>query len=334
MPEESSRSIPVKEVRVEFGLSFLSDYWNNQDDLPLESRTTTIASIFNRTWIALRSAPLTTLSSYIIVSASLLVLTLFLLFDHNIERLLDQVGASNEGVLYFNKYATPAQMSEVQEELKNSTLVSQVNFISKDKALELFKEDLGGSVALLKGLEDNPLPNAIEFQMNSEFNVQEAFSSLSSKINSYEVVEEISLGAPWADAAETFREGVKKMSLTILLIVLAVVMFIVANVVKLMLFSQKEEIEIMQLVGAPRDRVMLPYLITGFLQGFAGGVSALVLCYVLFTTFMEPLNSYLVLGVSYEAFSFLSYFYISLVILTGVLLGVGGSILALKRWVE
>ncbi|HMO16676.1 MAG TPA: permease-like cell division protein FtsX [Oligoflexia bacterium] len=332
--KSSSIQGQIKDVRVEFGVSFLSEYWDDTELLPIESRYRAIFSTFSRAFAALRAAPLTTLSSYIIVSASLMVLTLFILFDFNIQRLLDQVGSSHEGVVYFKNFASKEDINIVQQQLLETKLFSNIRYVDKSEAIALFKDDLGGKSELLKGLEENPLPNALEFEISGDLDSVEVFSSISEKIGQFEFVDDMSLGAPWADAAQRLRVGVAKMSLTILVIVLCVVMFIVSNVVKLMLFSQKEEIEIMQLVGAPRLRIALPYLINGFMQGFLGAVTSILICYFLFTAFMRPLNTYLVLGVSYDAFAFPGAFYILLILCVGILLGIGGSLLALRRWIE
>jgi cell division transport system permease protein len=334
MTEKGPTAIPIKEVEFSFNSTFLTDYWQEGFELPLESGFTTFFTVLSRTRRVFLSEPLSSLSSYVIVSSSLLMLTLFLLFDYNIARLLSQVGPSNEGMLYFKAGAVQEEMHNVHKILVESDFIGFTNFISKEQALALFKEDFGSDSALLKGLEENPLPNAIEFSIKEEFKTDQAISILEKDIKPLNVVDEVTIGAPWADAAERFRQGLQTMSLTVFIIVLGVVMFIVANAVKLMLFSQKEEIDIMQLVGAPRILMLSPYLLTGMVQGFLGGLTALGICYVLFISFLEPLNSSLVLGISYDAFTFLGFGYVVLVLFTGVFLGVGGSALALRKWTE
>jgi cell division transport system permease protein len=334
MAEKGNKSIPIKEIEVSFNSTFLTEYWQEEFELPLESGFTTLRTVLSRTRSVFFSEPLSALSSYVIVSSSLLMLTLFLLFDYNIGRLLSQVGPSNEGMLYFKSGASQEEMHNVHKLLVESNFTVFSNFISKEQALALFKEDFGSDSALLKGLEENPLPNAIEFSIKEDFKPEQAISILEKDLKALNVVDELTIGAPWADAAERFRQGLQTMSLTVFVIVLAVVMFIVANAVKLMLFSQKEEIDIMQLVGAPRILMVSPYILTGMVQGFLGGLTALGICYVLFVSFLEPLNSSLVLGISYDAFTFLGPWYVALVLCIGVFLGVGGSALALRKWTE
>jgi cell division transport system permease protein len=327
-------SISIKQVELAFNSSFLSEYWQQARELPLESKFSFYWNILRRTWRVLASEPLSTLSSYIIVSSSLFMFTLFLLFDFNIGRLLSQVGPSNQGMVYFKKNVEQSRIHEIHKILVASGITAETRFIPKEEALELFNNDFGSDAMILKGLEENPLPDAIEFSIAGEFDLKEGFTLLRKKFAGSEIVDEITLGAPWADAAERFRDGLQKMSLVVFVIVLSVVLFIVANAVKLMLLSQKEEIDIMQLVGAPRNLVILPYISVGLLQGFLGGITALGICYVLYTMFLLPLNSFLVVGVAYDAFSFLSFSYVFLVLFLGMLLGLIGSYLALLKWTE
>src|SRR5690606_20781518 len=110
-------AIPIKEVEVAFNSTFLSEYWKEDFELPLESQFSFLWNIISRTWNVLASEPLSTLSSYIIVSSSLFMFTLFLLFDYNIGRLLSQVGPSNEGMVYFKKNAEQEDMHAVHKML-------------------------------------------------------------------------------------------------------------------------------------------------------------------------------------------------------------------------
>lgn len=325
-------SVPIKEVELQFNSGFLTEYWESRKELPSESGISFYSNSIYRIWNVLASEPLSTLSSYIIISASLFMLSLFLLFDYNIGRLLSQVGPSNEGMVYFKSTASEGDIHSVHKMLGESSFFQSTKYVSKTDALDLFKKDFGDDSMILKGLDDNPLPDAIEFRINDNHNPDLSLQEIKNMIGELEAVDEITLGAPWADTAERFRAGLQKMSLAVFLIVLAVMIFIVANAVKLMLLSQKEEIEIMQLVGAPRRLVMIPYIGSGMIQGLFGAVTALLITYVLYIFFLIPLNSFLIIGVSYEVFSFLDFWFLSLVVFLGVLLGFIGSYVAIRRW--
>jgi len=258
-----------------------------------------------------------------------------LFFDTNLRRLLDQVGSDNQGIIYFSEDATEADIGDVKQ-LVDTIGGAQQKYVSKDEALKIFSKDLGARKDLLTGLEGNPLPRSIEFSFQGE-NVKSSIDSLKASIGSdgdykKKGVEEVIFGAPWAQSAEKLRVGLLQVSLSVLTIVVLVVVFLVSNVIKLMLFGQKEEIEIMQLVGASSDRISAPYLVSGGILGISGAFLALTLSFIIYMVFLKPLNSYLLFGVSYQVFEFLSPGNFIFVCLVGFSLGVSGSFLAIKKW--
>ena len=337
MGMDGDKSLKVNEAKFKFARTFLSEYWVGESDFAIETKKNSFFSILKRAWKATLFSPLSTLSSVIVVSASLLILTLILVFDLNIKRLLDEVGGSDDALLYFSLNASKDSYAEVEAILKTEFHMQDVKLVLKDEALKSFSENLGNHSGILGGLEGNPLPDSLEFKLPSDLTPEnrESFlahlQGLSQKFNQ---IDELVVGAPWANTAKQLRVGVQKLSFVVLGLVFGVVAFIVSNVVRLMLYGHREEIEIMQLVGAPRHRVVLPYLISGALQGVLGAMTALIGTYAIYSSFLQPLNSYLIFGLSYEVFKFIGFSSIFIVLLLGFLLGVGGGWFALRKWVN
>ncbi len=332
--EKSSGSI-VSDSQFEFGSTFLSDYWVSKPITELETRNEYLFNLFKRSLSTLSTVPSTAVASVVSVTGALIVLSLFLFFDTNLVRLLDQVGSNNQGIIYFTDEAVDSEIGEVKESLSSIPGISH-QYISKEEALRLFNVDLGNRKDLLSGLEGNPLPRSIEFAIGGD-TTQESLAALKSFLGEdghYKNagIEEVIFGAPWALSAEKLRVGLLQVSLSVLIIVVLVVVFLISNVIKLMLFSRKEEIEIMQLVGASSDRISAPYLVSGAVLGVVGAFLALALSFVIYMVFLKPLNSYLLFGVSYEVFEFLSFGNFLFIFFVGISLGVGGSYLAIKKW--
>ena len=328
----------INDAKFHFARTFLSEYWIDQDSFTFESKKGAVFSLIKRAWSATSFSPLSAFSSVIVVSASLLILTFILIFDLNIKRLLDEVGGSNEALLYFKLSSEKSSYQEIQDVLQNEFHVENQRIILKDEALKNFGENLGSHSGILSGLDGNPLPDSLEFQLPLNSMDESTRNTLIENVKNlpsrYSQIEEVVVGAPLAETAQSLREGVQKLSFIVLVFVFGVVGFIVSNVVKLMLYAHREEIEIMQLVGAPRYRVVTPYLISGACLGLLGAVFALVASYFLFNTFLIPLNSHLVFGLSYQAFKFIGFSSISLVLILGLLLGIGGGWFALRKWVD
>lgn len=325
----------VADSQFQFGSTFLSEYWVSKPITDIETRKAYLLNLLQRSLTTLLTVPATALASIVSVTGALIVLSLFLFFDTNLMRLLDQVGSDNQGIIYFSDEATDAQIADIKQLLVGID-GAEHKYISKEEALEIFNSDLGKRKDMLAGLEGNPLPRSIEFSFHGE-TIKPSIDKLHTLLgaeDSYKQrgVEEVIFGAPWAQSAEKLRVGLLQVSLSVLTIVVLVVVFLVSNVIKLMLFGQKEEIEIMQLVGASSERISAPYLVSGGILGILGAFLALALSFGIYMIFLKPLNSYLLFGVSYQVFEFLSVGNFFFVCLIGLSLGVCGSFLAIKKW--
>jgi cell division transport system permease protein len=230
---------------------------------------------------------------------------------------------------------TKEEVAEMYREMAEKQALEEERL--KEEALKNFSDNLGEHAGILNGLDGNPLPDSLEFKLPLQESLGDRDSSkekLTKLKERFPQIEELVIGAPWANTAQSLRYGVQKLSFVILALVFGVVAFIVSNVVRLMLYAHREEIEIMQLVGAPRYRVVFPYLLSGAIQGLFGAIIAILVTYGIFATFLQPLNSYLVFGLSYEVFKFIGMFSILIVLFLGLLLGVGGGWFALRKWVN
>lgn len=331
-------SVKVSDAKFQFARTFLSEYWADKKDFEIESKKTTFLNLLRRSWSATIFSPLSSLSSVIVVSSSLLILTFILIFDLNIKRLLNEVGGSEDALIYFKLSSDSATYKEVEEILVSEFQATDVKIVLKSEALKRFSNDLAEHSGILEGLEGNPLPDSLEFKLPSIVNNSEqraiAADSLNRLKEKYPQIDEVVVGAPWAKTAQSLREGMHRLSFIVLALVFGVVAFMVSNVVKLMLYAHLEEIEIMQLVGAPRFKVVTPYLVSGALLGVVGALLALFVSYFLFRTFFQPMNSYLVFGLSYEMFRFIGFLEVLMVFGLGLLLGVGGGWFALRKWIN
>ncbi len=110
--------------------------------------------------------------------------------------------------------------------------------------------------------------------------------------------------------------------------------FIVSNTIKLSIYSRREEIEIMRLVGATNGYIKIPFLIEGFLQGASGAALSVGLLFLLYQMFLYNSGPLLRAYGGPVAFSFLPWSSVGGVIFVGVALGLLGSYLSLARFLR
>jgi cell division transport system permease protein len=119
--------------------------------------------------------------------------------------------------------------------------------------------------------------------------------------------------------------------LGVLLLLIAI--FIISNTIKLTLYAKREELEIMQLVGATAYFIKMPFYIQGLLQGLLGGLISLGILYILFSVFISRMST-TDFALTYFHVRFLSKDLMAMVIVLGMLAGWFGSCLSLKKFLK
>jgi cell division transport system permease protein len=126
-------------------------------------------------------------------------------------------------------------------------------------------------------------------------------------------------------------ELVRSIALVIGGVLALATVLIVANTIRLSVYTRRDEIEILRLVGGSRAFIASPFLVEGLAQGLAGGVLALTLLFALFRGLLPSLQSGLELVLGYAKPAFLGLEGSLLVVLCGALLGVVGCAAALAQ---
>ena len=136
----------------------------------------------------------------------------------------------------------------------------------------------------------------------------------------------------WLKKLESFLDIVRLIGFIIGGLLCLCVVFIVTNTIKLTLYSRKDEIEILKLVGATDWFVKAPFLLEGMLQGTIGGILAVL---ALFLGYLAlPVKNISILGFTSLDFVFLPAGYLILILVLSAVLGVIGSFIAIGRFFE
>lgn len=221
-------------------------------------------------------------ATVLIMSVTLLVWTSLFLLNIVLTSVLDTLSEKVDVSVYFNINAKESDILSLKEKLINLEEVSTVEYVSVAEALEIFKKRHSDDDILLKSVEelgDNPLEaslnvlakDASKYESVSSFLSQSQFQNIISKINYAENKTVI----------ERFNNiiGVLRKSGAVASLVLALITFLVAfNTVRLAIYSSREEITIMKLVGASNWFVRGPFIVEGVLHGLvASGFAFLII---------------------------------------------------------
>lgn len=260
--------------------------------------------------------------------------TLNFLSSQLVSTLEDKVDVS----AYFKDDIAEEDILSVKTELESLPEVTRVEYISAEEALKEFQEKHAGDPIIqesLAALDDNPLQaslnikadNPSQFASIVTFLEQNNFRQVIDKINYYENEKVIA-------RLESISSGIQNWGFIATIALAAIAVLVTFNTIRLTIYNQRQEIEIMKLVGGSNWHIKAPYLVEGGLYGaLAALVTAVIFYPVVF--FVSPKVEALMPGVSLVSFFVAnSIQFLILIFTAGIALGVISSTVAIRKFLR
>lgn len=230
-------------------------------------------------WRTRRAAGL----SMVTIAAGLFVLGFFLLINANLERVIGHWADSAEASVYLRDDAGGDQLKAVSDLLTKSGLTSSVQFYSKDEAKREFARDFPDMASASAGLERNPFPASFNVRLNARAQESpDAVDNLAVLLSALPGVADVRYDRTWIARLNSTIRFVRGIGIAIIVLLAFASAMTVASVVRLTAMARHDEIEIMQLVGAPFAYIRGPFIVEGVLQGGLGAVVSILLLLVTF----------------------------------------------------
>jgi len=223
---------------------------------------------------AFKRAPMLAGLSAAMVGLALFVVGLFALAAYNLQLALETVEERVEVVAYLRDGVLEEEIVLAREELSSLPEVLTVSYVTKDEALIRARRDLPEFGNLFADLDVNPLPASIEIQLRPGTQDPETLERLATHAGNFPFVEQVQFGREWVDKLFLLRRmgGLTAMILGTGFAVVAAL--IIGTAIRIAIFARRDEIKIMQLVGARDGFIRRPFLIEGAITGVLGGVLA------------------------------------------------------------
>ena len=274
-----------------------------------------------------------TMSSLMIMCATMLVFGLFFVIGENINQFVKEV-ADAQGIRVFVKTdATESEVEEVGREILGVEGVRNAEYISKEEGLESMRETLGDDI--VAGYTDRVdiLPAAYEVTLTDlELNEQ---------------VQEDILQIPNVDSIESSNKviaqvirlarGVRVITGAILILLVIISIAIISNTIKLTVHARRREISIMKYVGATNSFIRWPFLVEGVLIGVAAGILSVAIIGVAYTYIAGKLSGTVFLEMAnWRLIEFKDMFNLILTVYLALGIGIGmvGSGISMRKYLD
>lgn len=249
----------------------------------------------------------------------------------NVDSLLENIESQNVIMAFCNVGADQDEVEYTRTQIENTENVAKCEFVSKADALVSVKNSLGEDASILKDIDDTFLPDAFKITVDD----MEFYDNTVESIKNIASVASIQQNAPLAEKFREIRSAVTYISSGLILILFIVSMFIIANTVRITMFSRKLEISIMKAVGATNWFIRWPFIVEGVFLGLISAVLAFGLLALLYYLMGEPLTTIFgVLGNSIVNFwDYALYIFLGFTVV-GIFTGALGSTISIRKYLK
>lgn len=266
------------------------------------------------------------------ITISILIASAFTLFFINANTIVNSWKQGIRIMVYLKPNVPQIKVTEIRRSIQEIKGVKDVQFISKKEGLQRLKDQMKRQSSLLDNLKENPLPDAFEIRLTEAFQNQAKVEKLAARLESFQDVDEVEYGQVWlgrfTNILNLFRlTGFAMGSLFLLATVL-----IVANTIRLVLYSRQKEVEIMRLVGATDGFIKAPFYIEGLIEGALGGIIGLGVLFILFMFISSNVGQGLTS--TFFAIRFLSWKMFLGIWLCSIFVGWIGCFISLKQFLK
>ena len=263
------------------------------------------------------------------VAICILILGMAVLATLNAGQIINRLESDLEIMAYLKQDLTTSQIQLVERELKAVPGVNQVRFVSREEALQYLQETFGeDSYNLQQTLGKNPLPDAYEIKAVDPHEVPE----IATQVEQVAGVASVSYGKELVSNLFTATKWVRILSLAFIVLLSLGAIFLIATTIRLAVFSRREEVYLMKLIGSTDWFVRWPFFIEGILLGTVGALIAILLLGSGYQTFIGSIEAVPFVPILTDT-ALLFRLYAGLV-LVGAFLGVLGTCISLNRFLE
>jgi len=266
-----------------------------------------------------------------IIAVTLFLFSSFLLFLSDLNTLFEVWGKGIRVVGYLDQDLQFSKQEMLEKKIKQRKDVESIIFVSKNEALIRIQRILKGNSKIIKDLkEDNPLPESFEISLHKEFRDQETMGAFAGWLGKQKGIDQVVYGQEWVERFTTTLNVLRWIGTVLGGIMILAAVFIISNTIKITLYARRDELEIMQLVGATNFFIKIPFILEGSFQGLLGAGAAVGILYLFNYALMERISQVYTI----PDFPFLSIPVMGVILFGGMMLGAGGSLISMGRFLK
>lgn len=268
------------------------------------------------------------------MAIALFVFGAFMLLQTNLEHLVRGWSDELQVSAYLKNGLAEDQVRTLMKRIEAMPEVARARHISHAQARRDFETALGSQSGLLDGLPAEALPASIEITLRASERSEGSIGQLAARLKEDRDITSVEYPQQWVEKLDLAALVVSWAKWVFGGILFLATFFIVRSTVKLALFTRKDEVEILQLVGASEELIQAPFVIEGMIQGLTGAALAICGLWGFYLLLQDQMVIFDGLLAPIGRLQFLPPGRVALLVAIGWLLGSAGSLFSLRRFIR
>ncbi len=235
-------------------------------------------------------------ASFSILLVSLLLVSCTVLLMMNVNIIMGNIEDTNEITIYLKEDVTQSQIDHIHDVLLKNDSLTEVQYYSKEQALEDFRDKMAEYAEILDYLEKNPMPETFLARVTDLSEIK----NIVRLVQSIDGVDKVKAPYDFAGILVNIRNTFSVIAVAVLAALIVVSVVIVSNAIRTSVFARRNEISIMKYVGATNGFIKIPFFVEGMFIGVLAGAAAWGLTWVVydavFSLFTEDLTLWEMFG--------------------------------------
>lgn len=287
---------------------------------------------FESTKRNIRRTPYQALAALMVMFLTFLVLSIFLILAFGSQQILKFYESKPQAIAFFKDGTTSADITAIKNALTQTDKITSFKYVSKEEALQIYKQRNKGNPMLLELVTANILPASLEISTKSP----EDLKFIAEIVKKEPVVEEVVFPEDVV-ASLTRATGLIRMTgIGIVGFLIAFSTLIIVMIIGFKIRLKRDEIETVKLLGATNWFIRMPFLLEGIIYACFGAILGFVVSFMIFWYFEPVLKANL--GEAIQTILPLPFIFISellvIEILVAILVGGLGSVIAVRRYLR
>ena len=267
------------------------------------------------------------------ITVTLIIVAASIVGSWNVENFTDLIRDDFIIVAFVNNKTSQEDEEKIKSQIEKIKNVESIEFISKKDIMEEMKQssDTLNTVMSSWGESENPLDDTYQIRVKNE----EKINKTAEKIKKIENIDKVSYGEGMVDSMISIFKIVKNILIVIVIALVIVTAFLIVNTIKITIFSRRNEINIMRLVGTSNTVIKLPYLFEGLIIGMLGSIIPMIVTIYGYSYLYDKTGGKMFSQFIKLVKPFPFSIYVSLILLAiGVLVGMYGSNRAVRKYLK